>query len=188
MRSWLPLVIVVLLISAVAWFTESPPEQLLSKRPTPQQQSRAADLVIHGAKTRHFNLEGTLAYLVDADQITFFQFQRRDHADLTEPRILFYQDQQPKWRTQSKSGVAHNNGERVLLRGDVRIIELPEPGGVELTTQAITIKPREEYAETDKVVTIATGPNTTTGRGLRAFLKEDRMEILADVKSTYEIE
>ncbi len=186
MRTWLPLVIVVLLISAGLWFAESPPQQLLGKRPTPQQKQRAADLVIHDAKTRHFNEEGTLAYRVDAEKITFFQFERRDRADLTEPRILFYQEREPKWRTESRKGVAHNNGERVVLSGDVKINELPEPGGVRLDTQTITIKPREEYAETDKVVTITAGPNVTTGKGLRAFLKEDRVEILSDVKSSYE--
>ncbi|AMX02030.1 LPS export ABC transporter periplasmic protein LptC [Microbulbifer thermotolerans] len=186
MRSWLPLVAVVLLISAGLWFAESPPQQLLGKRPTPQQQKKAADLIIRDARTRHFNEEGTLAYRVDADQITYFQFERRDRADLTEPRFLFYQAHQPKWRTESRSGVAHNNGERVVLRGDVKINELPEAGGIRLDTQAITIKPRQEYAETDKVVTITAGPNITSGKGLRAFLKEDRVEILSDVKSSYE--
>ncbi|WP_323845096.1 LPS export ABC transporter periplasmic protein LptC [Microbulbifer magnicolonia] len=188
MRTWLPLVVVVLLISAGLWFSESPPQQLLGKQPTPQQQKGAADLVIRDAKTRHFNQEGTLAYRVDADQITFFQFERRDRADLTEPRILFYQEHEPKWRTESRRGVAHNNGERVVLHGDVLITELPKPGGIKLNTQSITIKPREEFAETDKVVTITAGPNSTTGRGLRAFLKEDRVEILSDVKSSYETE
>ncbi|MFC6632593.1 LPS export ABC transporter periplasmic protein LptC [Microbulbifer taiwanensis] len=188
MRTWLPLVIVVLLISAGLWFAESPPPQLLGKKPTPQQKRKAADLVIRDARTRHFNREGTLAYRVDAEQITFFQFERRDRADLTEPRILFYQEHQPKWRTESRNGVAHNNGERVVLRGDVQINELPGPGGIQLDTQAISIKPREEYAETDKVVKITAGPNSTTGKGLRAYLKEDRVEILSDVKSSYETE
>jgi len=188
MRTWLPLVIVVLLISTGLWFAESPPQQLLGKKPTPQQQKTAPELVIRDARTRHFNEEGTLAYRVDADQITFFQFERRDRADLTEPRMLFYQEDQPKWRTRSKSGVAHNNGERVELHGDVTVDELPAPGGLRLDTQTITIKPREEYAETDKVVTITAGPNTTTGKGMRAFLKEERVEILSDVKSRYETE
>lgn len=186
MRSWLPLVIVVVLISAGLWFAESPPEQLLGKRPTKQQQNLAPDLVIRDAKTRHFNQEGTLAYRVDAEKITYFQFERRDRADLTEPRILFYLEHQPKWHTKSRDGVAYNNGERVVLRGDVHITEMPGPGGIRLDTQSITIKPREEYAETDKVVTISSGPNRTEGKGLRAFLKEDRVEILSEVKSTYE--
>lgn len=186
MRTWLPMVIVVLLICAGVWFAESPPEELLGKRPTPQQHDKAADLVIRGAKTRHYNQQGTLAYTVDAEQITFFQFDRRDRADLTEPRILFYLEDNPKWHTQSRKGVAHNNGERVVLRGDVIVDELPKPGGITLNTQSITIKPREEYAETDKLVTITAGPNSTTGKGLRAFLKQDRVEILSDVKSSYE--
>jgi lipopolysaccharide export system protein LptC len=185
MRSWLPLVIVVILISLGLWFTESPPE-LLGKRPTPQQQTQAADLVIRDARTRHYDQEGTLAYRVDAERITFFQFERRDRADLTEPRIFFYQDKEPKWRTESRTGVAHNNGQRVVLQGDVHISELPEPGGIQLRTESITIKPREEYAETDKLVTITAGQNRTQGKGLRAYLNQDRVEILSQVKSSYE--
>ncbi|WP_346839307.1 LPS export ABC transporter periplasmic protein LptC [Microbulbifer sp. SAOS-129_SWC] len=186
MRTWLPMVIVVALICAGLWFAESPPEQLMGKRPTRKEQNRAPDLVIRGAKTRHFNPEGTLAYRVDADKISFFQFSRRDRANLTEPRILFYQEDKPKWRTVSHSGVAYNNGQRVVLKGDVKITEQPAPGGVHLETEQITIKPRQEYAETNKVVNIIAGPNHTRGKGLRAYLKQDRVEILADVESSYE--
>ncbi|MCO1333722.1 LPS export ABC transporter periplasmic protein LptC [Microbulbifer sp. OS29] len=185
MRSWLPLVLVILLISAGLWFSESPPEQLLGKRPTPQQQNRAADLIIKDAETRHFDQGGNLAYRVDAEQITYFQFKRRDRANLKEPRMLFYQDDKPKWSTNSKRGTAFNRGEKVVLTGKVQIDELPPPGGIQLKTSKITIYPDREFAETDKVVTISSGPNRTTGKGMRAYLKEDRMEILSDVKSSY---
>ncbi|WP_160152796.1 LPS export ABC transporter periplasmic protein LptC [Microbulbifer sp. ALW1] len=185
MRTWLPLVIVVALVSLGLWFAESPPKQLLGKRPTQQDHNKAADLIIRDARTRHFNVEGTLAYEVDAERITFFQFARRDRADLTEPRMMFYQGESSKWRTESRSGVAYDNGQKVVLEGDVSIKELPQPG-ITLRTPKIVIKPREEFAETDKVVTITDGPNRTTGKGLRADLKQDTVEILSDVESSYE--
>ncbi|QIL88371.1 LPS export ABC transporter periplasmic protein LptC [Microbulbifer harenosus] len=185
MRTWLPLVIVVALISLGLWFTESPSEQLLGKRPTQQEHSKAADLIIRDARTRHFSLEGTLAYEVDAERVTFFQFARRDRADLTEPRMVFYQGEDTKWRTESHTGVAYDNGQKVELEGDVSIMELPQPG-ITLRTEKITIKPREEFAETDKVVTITDGANRTTGKGLRADLKQDKVEILSNVESSYE--
>ncbi|WP_444930006.1 LPS export ABC transporter periplasmic protein LptC [Microbulbifer sp. SSSA002] len=186
MRSWLPLVLVTLLISAGLWFSESPPEQLLGKRPTPQQQDRAADLIIKGAETRHFDQTGNLAYRVDAEEITYFQFKRRDRANLKEPRMLFYTDDTAKWATRSKRGTAFNRGKRIVLNGDVQIDELPTPDGVKLETSRITIFPNREFAETDKVVIISSGPNRTEGKGLRAYLKENRMEILSDVKSSYD--
>ena len=185
MRTWLPLVIVVTLISLGLWFTESPPEQLMGKRPTQQEHNKAADLIIRGARTRHYNSEGTLAYEVDAERVTFFQFARRDRADLTEPRMMFYQGEHSRWRTESRTGVAYNNGQRVVLQGDVSIKELPEPG-ITLRTPRIEIKPREEFAATDKIVTITDGPNRTTGKGMRADLKQDKVEILSDVESRYE--
>lgn len=186
MRTWLPLLLVVALISAGLWFSESPPEELLGIRPTPQQHSRAADLVIRDAKTRHFNEDGNLAYRVDAEQITYYQFKRRDRAELTEPRMLFYQDDQQKWRTESRQGAAYNRGERIVLSGDVEIDELPSPGGIKLQTPSITILPDKEFAETDRVVTISSGPNQTKGKGMRVYLDKDRVEILSDVKSNYD--
>ncbi|MDP5209492.1 LPS export ABC transporter periplasmic protein LptC [Microbulbifer sp. 2205BS26-8] len=185
-RTWLPLLLVILLISVGLWFSESPPEQLLSIRPTPQQQDRAAELIIRNAKTRHFDQEGNLAYRVDAQQITYYQFKRRDRADLTEPRLFFYEDDQPKWRTESRWGTVYNRGERVVLEGEVVIDELPAIGGIKLETPSITLLPDREFAETDKVVTITSGPNRTTGKGMRAYLSEDRVEILSDVKSSYD--
>ncbi|WP_295798745.1 LPS export ABC transporter periplasmic protein LptC [uncultured Microbulbifer sp.] len=185
MRTWLPLVIVVALISLGLWFTESPPKQLLGKRPTQQQHNKAADLIIRDARTRHYSPEGTLAYRVDAERITFFQFARRDRADLTEPRMLFYQGKDSKWRTESRKGVAFDNGQKVVLQGDVKVTELPQPG-ITLRTAKIVLKPREEFAETNKVVTITDGANRTTGKGMRADLKQDKVEILSDVESSYE--
>ncbi|WGL17975.1 LPS export ABC transporter periplasmic protein LptC [Microbulbifer bruguierae] len=185
MRTWLPLVIVVTLISLWLWFTESPSTELLGKRPTQQDHNKAADLIIRDARTRHYNIEGDLAYEVDAERITFFQFARRDRADLTEPRMMFYQGEDSKWRTESQTGVAYDNGQKVVLSGNVTVEELPQPG-ITLHTPRIVIKPREEFAETDKVVTITDGPNRTTGKGLRADLKQDKVEILSDVESSYE--
>ncbi|GAB2522256.1 LPS export ABC transporter periplasmic protein LptC [Microbulbifer agarilyticus] len=185
MRTWLPLVIVVALISVGLWFAESPPEQLLGKRPTQQEHNRAADLIIRNARTRHFNVDGNLAYEVDAERITFFRFARRDRADLTEPRMMFYQGEDTKWRTESRKGIAYNNGQRVVLQGDVSVAELPQPG-ITLRTPKIVLKPREEFAETDKIVTITDGANITTGKGLRADLKQDKVEILSNVESRYE--
>jgi lipopolysaccharide export system protein LptC len=185
MRTWLPLVIVVALISLGLWFTESPPKQLLGKQPTQQEHNRAADLIIRDARTRHYSTEGTLAYEVDAERVTFFQFARRDRADLTEPRMAFYQGEDTTWRTESRSGIAFDNGQKVVLQGNVSIRELPQPG-ITLRTQKITIQPRDEFAETDKVVTITDGPNRTTGKGLRADLKQDKVEILSNVESSYE--
>lgn len=185
MRTWLPLVIVVSIISLGLWFIESPSQPLLGKRPTQQQHNKAPDLVIRDARTRHYSVEGTLAYQVDADRITFFQFARRDRADLTEPRMVFYQGEDSRWRTESRTGIAFNNGERVVLQGKVVVSELPQPG-ITLRTDKIVLKPRDEFAETDKIVTISDGVNRTTGKGMRADLKQDKVEILANVESRYE--
>lgn len=186
MRTWLPLLLVVMLISAGLWFSESPPEQLLGISPTPQQHDRAAELVIRDAKTRHFDGDGNLAYRVDAEQITYYQFKRRDRAVLAEPRMVFYQDDQPKWRTESRRGVAYNRGERIVLQEKVEIDELPTAGGIKLETSSLTFFPDKEFAKTDKVVIIRSGLNSTTGKGMRAYLKENRVEILSDVKSSYD--
>lgn len=185
MRTWLPLAVVVMLITLGLWYSESPPSGFLGKRPTPQQQSEAANLIIRDAKTRNYNTEGVLAYRVNAERITYYKFAPRDRADLIEPRILFYKQQKPKWLTQSKSGIAFNDGERVLLSGDVDILEQPQPG-ITLHTQSITVIPQEEFAETDDYVTVINGLSRTTGKGLRADLKQDKIKLLSEVKSIYE--
>ncbi|BBM02290.1 hypothetical protein GL2_23640 [Microbulbifer sp. GL-2] len=100
--------------------------------------------------------------------------------------MLFYQDDQQKWRTESRQGAAYNRGERIVLSGDVEIDELPSPGGIKLQTPSITILPDKEFAETDRVVTISSGPNQTKGKGMRVYLDKDRVEILSDVKSNYD--
>ena len=47
----------------------------------------------------------------------------------------------------------------------------------------LRILPETDYGETDKPVTIATKDGRTVAMGMRAFLKESRLELMAQVKT-----
>jgi lipopolysaccharide export system protein LptC len=76
----------------------------------------------------------------------------------------------------------------VLLLGKVRAWRESATGGVaiDIRTRDLRVLPESEYGETDKPVTIRTPASETRGLGMRAFMNEGRVELLADVTTVYQ--
>ncbi|MEX2354065.1 MAG: LPS export ABC transporter periplasmic protein LptC [Gammaproteobacteria bacterium] len=100
--------------------------------------------------------------------------------ELYEPEMeVFRENKLPLFITAEKGWVTNNN-EVILLRGKVRLWEENESGEVILNvdTTEVRVLILEEYAETNENATIVAGKATITGRGVRAYFDESRLEIL----------
>ncbi|GMG86602.1 LPS export ABC transporter periplasmic protein LptC [Biformimicrobium ophioploci] len=185
MRTWIPLA-VALLVALGLWIADSPPDQLGGKRPSRKQQNQAADLVIRGAQTSHFDKNGLLAYQFNSDKLTYFQYTRRDRADLVNPEIIFFEESEPRWQVTARTGRATNNGSNVVFRGNVVIERSGAGAESKLSTSELQMKPHDKYAHTNKTVTISNLGSQITGKGMKADLNKNHLELLSEVESTYE--
>ena len=50
----------------------------------------------------------------------------------------------------------------------------------------MTVFPQKQYAQTEQAVRIDGAGGTTTGKGMKAYLKDGRMDLLSNVRGQYE--
>lgn len=113
-------------------------------------------------------------------------FEDRGETELTRPQLeMFRPDKSPLY-VRAEQGWVRSGNEVILLRGDVRFWE-PGDGDkplFEVTTTEARVYPERDMAETDKPATLVTRDSRTDSVGMRAFMKEGRIEMLSRVHTT----
>ncbi len=78
-------------------------------------------------------------------------------------------------------------GDHVELIDSVRINRTDEKNRTTIITSSrMTVFPQKQYAETAQPVRIDGLGGVTTGTGMKAYLKESRMNLLSNVRGQYE--
>lgn len=102
---------------------------------------------------------------------------------LNEPHMLFLDTPDP-WETDSNFGKLVGSGQTVELWDNVHIRRTND--SLSIRTSAITLYPERDYAETDRAVTMDSDGTHTEGIGLEAYMNEQRMRLLSNVRSIHE--
>jgi len=105
--------------------------------------------------------------------------------ELSEPRLTLFADDGAPWQIDAAHGHISGDGERMQLGGGVRVTRAEDGGLLELTTAELLLKPRERYAETDAALTLSHPRGRVDAVGLRAYMKEERLLLLAQVRGNY---
>ncbi len=109
-----------------------------------------------------------------------------DATEFHKPYLqLFRQDRAPL-HVIAEKGWATNNNDVLLLEGTVRFWEEDADGAttLEIITRDVRVLVDQEYAETDQPATLIHDRTTVRATGVRAWLKENRMELLKNVHTT----
>jgi len=114
-------------------------------------------------------------------------FPATDSNEFTRPHIVMYRAGGEPWHIRSRRAWANASGEIMLLQGEVHIWRNDADGQrrVDIQTADLRVLPDTQYGETDRAVLITTPDSETRGVGMRAYLDEERMELLARVRTTY---
>lgn len=119
---------------------------------------------------------------------TTVHFPDDESTELTNPHLTIYKQQSPPWTVVAEHGWVAEDGEFVVLRGGV-VVDRPkgdEKPPFRLTTTELRVRPREEYAETDKPVLMVSEGYTAEAVGMRAYLKQGKMELLSQVRGKFQ--
>lgn len=182
-RRWLFPLAATALLAALAWWGLAERDPGKATAPATVDEPRATYYA------RDFEVlvtdeAGRPEYRVSAPRGAYFE--ERDLWRFTEPRWWVYREQGPPWRGRAERGRSWQNGERASLDGDVRLRRPDPEGDTLLRTEHLELEPARRYAETDRLVTI-TGPNyELRGVGGRAWLEEERMELLSQVRGRHD--
>ena len=91
------------------------------------------------------------------------------------------------WRLSAANGESRDNGELVILTGDVRLWQMRD-GMVttELTTQSMTVNPVQAFAQTDQQVVASNVTSTIEATGVKFYIDSNEIEFLSAVKGVYD--
>lgn len=108
--------------------------------------------------------------------------------EFTEPHMTVFRENEASWHIYADHGWMPEDRQQILLQSNVLIentLATPDDA-LRLATEDMRVLLGEEYAETDKPVTITSQTSVTKAVGMRAYLKEGRLHLLSNVRGVYE--
>ncbi|WP_022961127.1 LPS export ABC transporter periplasmic protein LptC [Halopseudomonas pelagia] len=145
------------------------------------------DFFMENNRIRMLNEQGTPAYELTSLRATH---QSSDDATVMEkPRLMFYRGEAAEpWLLEADHGVITENGDRVELTQNV-LLQSQDPAqpSRRMTTEALTLFPARDYAETAQSVRIEDADNVTTAVGMQVYLNDGRLELLSTVRGHHEV-
>jgi lipopolysaccharide export system protein LptC len=173
----LPWVVIALLVIGLVAFWDKSPNELLGEDIV--RSANFPQAYMTSIKLREYDAEGNLRSILTTDTAEHFQVNPlrpgpKDYTMLAQ-------------HLTAEEGRIDQNGQLITLFTDVRVFQESEQEGLlELLTSELRIKASQQYAETDKAVKMRAQQGHLDTLGMKAYLGEDRIELLSRVRGTYE--
>ncbi len=151
----------------------------------PQQIRHDPDLFAENVVSTIMDAAGNPRYRLTADVVNHYPDDKS--VSVQSPRVEYYRQQLPPWTAESDSGRIYDKGRQVFMDGQVtmhRPAEGKQPA-TRLYTRDLLILPEDDYAETAAAVKITSGESELRGTGMRVYMDEGRLELLAKGKGVY---
>lgn len=150
-----------------------------------QEARHDPDLFAEDVTSTIMDANGSPRYRLTAKVINHYPDDKS--VSLQAPRLEYYRNQLPPWTAESDSGRIYDKGQQVFLDGQVTM-QRPAEGkqpATHLYTQDMLILPQDNYAETAAAVKIKSGKSELKGTGMRVYISEGRLELLAKGEGVY---
>lgn len=144
-------------------------------------------------ETREFDAQGKLHYQLTTPQITHYQINPdapsdTDYTLIEQPNMAFHDaDSKAPWLVTAVIGRSEGNGQLIRLLENVLIQQqTPSQGLIQITTSELRVRPREQFAETDKAVKMRSAKGQIDAKGMDADLAQSRLQLKSQVKAVYD--
>ncbi len=184
---WLKSYLVLLGLFALAFYTVNLVESEKQKnRPQVQNENKMDAFVVNITAT-HFDREGNPHSQLSSPKIT--HYPTHDTALLEKPHIIVYQAKELPYHITAENGVSRHGSEIFDLSDNVILHQASSEKnlGITLTTQALTVYPKIDYAKTEHPVTIFNDKHRITATGMETYMKQKRIKLLSNVEGTHHV-
>ncbi|MCY4154529.1 MAG: LPS export ABC transporter periplasmic protein LptC [Gammaproteobacteria bacterium] len=148
-----------------------------------QADAQAPDYYMEDFTTLTMDRDGKPKNKLSADYMAHYPHD--NSTELVRPRMeIFRADELPLY-IDAEKGRVEGDDDTISLYGIVKMREYDAHGEplLEVSTTDVKVLLEQEYAETDSHATIVTGTAVITGRGMRVYLPENRLEIIDHEKT-----
>ncbi len=175
--------VIAALLAAIGYWNISP--ETFLDQPVAQVDESAIDYYAINAHSVQFLPDGKLQYEMTADKVE--HLKASEVTLLTTPDLQMYRGTEYPWHIQSARGEVNPDGTEVELIESVRIARTDDQNRTTIITSSrMTVFPQKQYAQTEQDVRIDGAGGVTTGTGMKAYLKDSRMDLLSNVRGQYE--
>lgn len=184
---YLTRILAVVLLLGLAWATWWLQKSVNpASAPAMSQQRHDPDYIMENFSSSLMDSSGRLNYRLRAVRLAHYPDD--DSTEIEQPVVVVYRDQVKIWRIESERGISKGSGGQILLAGkvDLRRLESSREGPMQVHTSDVTIYPDRDLGQTSQPVSIVNKQGETRAVGMRIHIKEERLELLSNVKSIYE--
>jgi len=111
-----------------------------------------------------------------------------DLTKMTQPRFVFMQEAGEPWHLSADQGQANNGVDLVKLSGHVALTQAKSADNppISITTSAVTIYPKQQFAETDQPIVAQQPDKMIQAVGMQTHFKTGTVELLSHVQGKYQ--
>lgn len=157
------------------------------REPDPAE-SQAPVLTIERLRAVRMTVAGQRELAIEAPRL--WQLPGQGGVRLERPELDWYQPdgQTREWRLRAEWGWVSADQKTLFLEGEVVADRTAESGRspVTLVTRDVRVRPAEHYLETAAPMRAATPGGELRAVGARAWLDQERVELLSEVRGVYE--
>ena len=147
-------------------------------------QNAEPDFYLLNAQSVQFDETGKLRYRFNAQQLN--HFPEGDYTLVESPDVtLFHSDGTP-WYINAKHGRITAGSETIKLWEEVVILRGSPAEPLKMETRTLTIIPKKDIAKTEQDVVITNRAGRIDTTGMVAYIDENRMELLSNVRVRHE--
>lgn len=151
-----------------------------------QTLSTAIDTIVTELSVQQFDIEGTLIHSLHTPLMQHIP-ENNTHL-LKTPHIIVKEANQAPWEIHAETATALYGGKQITFNKNVIVhqnkYKLTEE--TTLTTEEITYFPKDKLATTLKEVTLKQANNQMQSTGMKAYLAENRVQLLGNARGHYE--
>jgi lipopolysaccharide export system protein LptC len=145
-------------------------------------------LIIERFRAVRLNVAGLRESIIEAPRLA--QLPNNLGTRIEQPVLDWYQPdgQTREWRLQAEQGWVAADQQSVRLEGEVKMVRTADSGKppMTITTRDVLVRPDERYAETAAPTRAVTPHGEFRAVGVRAWLDQERLELLSEVRGVYE--
>lgn len=181
-RYWLPLLPLLALLAFVYWLDQQAQQEVAA---TMKSQRHDPDGIMDNFHATKMDLQGVPRFLLSAKQLR--HYPDHDTTELDMPRMTMLTQDRPPVHMNGKSGNISSGGNEVVFRDDVSVLReaVGDQSAMTLRTEYLRVLPNQDWANTDKAVTMVNANNTVHAIGMEMDNKARTMKLLSQVRSEH---
>ena len=145
------------------------------------------DFFLTNMHTTVLHANGKPHYIVKAETVD--HYPQNSIVKMHAVELTWYENQAAPWKISADKAILERKTEILNLEGNVKVHRPASKDSEEtkLSTKELQIHPKKSYAETKSAVTIVSGKNRVTGVGMKMYLADGRVELLAATRAEYNV-